>query len=297
MGNFHLNRIGVALDLTSKDQETLQYAGYLAGLFMPETLFALHIVPVWDIGDFFKVDIRNPFMPAAPALGKVYETLSEEMTSYAKYPEEKMKIDIQEGRPYQKLKQMVEKDRIQLLVLGQKTSSSGSGITSRRLARHIKNDLLFVPSIDHLPIRKILWAVDFSEHAYHAFSIAHHLREVIPEKEKIIGLHIIDIPPFQQYGERGIYEYAISSLPAAAKRRCENFMVKHQINQDEVDMSIHLSAGRNVAEDILTHAQKMEADIIFIGAVGHSGLENYFLGSVTESLLTQNDQIPIWVVR
>lgn len=293
----HLNRIGVALDMSDKDKETLQYAGYLARLFQPEEVTGLHIVPVWDIGDFFKVDIRHPFTPAAPALGKVYESLAAEMAEYTGYDPDKMKLNIQEGRPYQRLRQMVEENRIQLLVVGQKKASSGSGITSRRLARHITSDLLFVPSLEHRPVKRILWAVDFSEHAHHAYLIADQLKKATRTTEQIIGLHIIDIPPYQQYGERGTFEYAMSSLPAAAKRRCADFLQKYQIPEKAVQIEIHLSSGRNIAEDILTHARKMEADIIFIGAVGHSGLENYFLGSVTESILAQNEHFPIWVVR
>lgn len=292
-----LDRIGVALDLSEKDEETLQFAGYLARLFQPAELIGLHIVPVWDIGDFFKVDIRHPFTPAAPALGRIYESLADEMATHAKYDREKMKIHLEEGRPYQVLRQMVEDNHIQLLVVGQKKASSGSGITSRRLARHISSDLLFVPSLDRLPVRRILWAVDFSDHAHHAYLIADQLKKATRTPEKIIGLHIIDIPPYQQYGERGTYEYALSSLPVAARRRCTDFLEKKQIDENTVQIEIHMSSGRNIAEDILTHARKMEADIIFIGAVGHSGLENYFLGSVTESILAQNGHIPVWIVR
>lgn len=292
-------RIGIALDLTPMDETTLKYAGVLARVLQPEKLVGIHIVPVWDIQNFIKIDIRNPLEPVAPAIGKIIELLTQEVLEHTEYPPSKTIIELDEGRPYQKLKHVVDKHKIQLLVIGQKQISSGSGITSSRLARHIENDLLFVPSqsIEHMNIRRILVALDFSENAHKAYMAAKSIHSALGLKEKIMGLHVIDIPPYQQYGDRENFEYAISTMPRSAQKRFVDFMKMHDISEEDIDIKVMLSAERNVSEDILMQARKINADLIFIGAKGHSALENFFLGSVTESLITQNDEFPIWVVR
>jgi nucleotide-binding universal stress UspA family protein len=48
---------------------------------------------------------------------------------------------------------------------------------------------------------------------------------------------------------------------------------------------------------IMDFAQDNEADMIVIGAKGHSRVERLLLGSVTERLLSENETIPTLVVK
>jgi len=52
-----------------------------------------------------------------------------------------------------------------------------------------------------------------------------------------------------------------------------------------------------IAQYILKFARNSKADFIVMGAQGHSAFENFWLGSVAENLLSQNNDIATLLVR
>lgn len=292
-----LNRIGIALDLSNQDDQILSFVSYISRAMAPELLVGMHVVPVWEIGDFLKIDIKHPLQPVAPALGRIHESLEKEVSSHEWHPNTRKKISVTEGRPHRQIENLIKEEEIELLAVGQKFVSSGSGITSKRLVRHVPSDLLFVPRLDHIQVEKILVAIDFSVHSSRALKKGLELRNALGIKSPVYALYDINLLPFFLYGKFGDDDTVHDDIVAAAQIRYQDFLEKYEFDQAEIDFVIRTGQGKNTSADILEYADEIDADLIMLGAVGHRALENYFLGSVTESLLVQNTKYPIWVIR
>ena len=80
-----------------------------------------------------------------------------------------LSIEVREGAPYEKLIHWTDVKDVDLLVVGQKQTSEGSGITAKRVARKSKCNVLFIPEKASSDISNILVPIDFSDNSAKAF--------------------------------------------------------------------------------------------------------------------------------
>ncbi|MDJ0782262.1 MAG: universal stress protein [Desulfosarcinaceae bacterium] len=57
-----------------------------------------------------------------------------------------------------------------------------------------------------------------------------------------------------------------------------------------------LAYGRGIAQDLIGYAERQRLDAIVAGRRGISGLQAFFMGSVSNNLVQQSMEIPVWVV-
>jgi nucleotide-binding universal stress UspA family protein len=57
-----------------------------------------------------------------------------------------------------------------------------------------------------------------------------------------------------------------------------------------------LAYGQGIAQDLIAYAEKGRLDAIVAGRRGISGLQAFFMGSVSSNLVQQSMEIPVWVV-
>ena len=55
--------------------------------------------------------------------------------------------------------------------------------------------------------------------------------------------------------------------------------------------------GKSIAERLLNGAMEHDADLMIMGAKGHSKVELLLMGSVAEGILQIDEHIPLWVVK
>jgi nucleotide-binding universal stress UspA family protein len=134
-----------------------------------------------------------------------------------------------------------------------------------------------------IKIARILWPVDFSEHARHALqhavAIARWYDSTITALHVHSGYRVVgDAPEF------AMVEY--DDLTTAEERRLTS-EVERFIEKDgeiEVPLNIVVATGAP-AREVLKHADGMPADLVIMGTHGRSGFERLILGSVTERVL------------
>jgi nucleotide-binding universal stress UspA family protein len=140
-------------------------------------------------------------------------------------------------------------------------------------------------------MKKILVPIDFSEHSAYALKAA----ALLSQKTEVViyALHMLNLQEvnFSQSVEFS-QQNAVFSLKLAEKK-LEDFLNKPYLKDVEVTPIIkHYKIFKEV-NDI---ALEVNADFIFMGSHGASGLKEFFVGSNTEKVIRYAD-VPVLVLK
>lgn len=292
MKNF--NRALVALDLTDMDQAILTYVKNLFELFETEKTYFVHIVPDFSVPQNLDAEFHHLFSSKYPVDEKIKSKLALDIQDHFS-EESRYEVDVREGKPYEKLLHWAQVKEIDLLVVGYKKESTGSGITAKRVARNANSHILFVPESPQWPLKHILVPIDFSDHSLKALKAALALKDEIPELN-IQVLYVVDLPPADAYVSPKVTGYR-ALLVESAEKAFVKYCKEHDINQDEIRVAFVPNQLHNTARHILDYAANNTVDLILMGAQGHGMLERFIFGSVTERLVQKNLGKPILIMR
>lgn len=289
-------RILIGLDLSEMDQQLMHAARLLAPVLQTEKIYLLHVMPDFTVPEEVETDFHKRFAPDQPVDEKVKNGLEKTASDVFGTVVDDVIVDVREGKPYQKLLHWMEVKKASLLIVGHKSSSQGSGITARRVARNVAADVLFVPEKKRKTIERIVVPIDFSENSARAVQAALYWKRHHPATA-IDTVYFIDMPPSDYYVGAARDAGLRAVLKDSAKGAYKRFMTEFQLDEREVQMHFVDNAYSNVSLHIDEFAQEKGADLIVIGAQGHSALERFLFGSVTEKLVGENREQLIWVVR
>ncbi len=288
------NKIMAALDLSENDDAVLGYINFIAKPLGIKEVVSTHVLLVLLVGGIVKLAIGEILLPVAPALGVIHKDIEAKTKKIIGGEDLEIKVKLVEGRAYTELLNLAEELKPDLLVMGKKRSKSGSGITAKRMARHIKCDLLLIPEETKPQIRRILVAVDFSSHSVKAIERAISLSTELGLEEPPICLNVIDVPT---YAELSKGEEIADELPDYINVKFERFLVDHTIDRNKVDFHFTKTSNYNIAKTIKRYAKREGADLIFLGAKGHNIIERFLLGSVAETMVDEYVNTPVYIVR
>jgi nucleotide-binding universal stress UspA family protein len=137
--------------------------------------------------------------------------------------------------------------------------------------------------------RRILVAVDFSEHSQAALGVAAHLAGA---KSRLTVMHVIDDSIISLYGSQLAAE-SLPDLQVRAGEALENFVAKNIRNEIETECLLEIG---NVTAKIIEQAEKNKSDIIIMGRRGKNSKEPGMLGSVSEKVI-QKAPCPVLVMK
>jgi nucleotide-binding universal stress UspA family protein len=154
-------------------------------------------------------------------------------------------------------------------------------------------------------IKKILYATDLSKNSTFAFRYAITLAEALDAKITVLYvLPVVDsameVPIITQMGEEQYYklrEERSREIIESIKTKLHEFSrkeLKGLQGENELVSSILVHEG-DAVDEILKTAEKLNSDIILLGAHGKGILSHTFLGSVSEKVLRQS-RWPVLVV-
>ena len=285
------------LDLGKLDERLLQFTKQFAKWLDSKTVYGAHVIPVILIPNLIKLDPQNYFLPAAPAVEKIRESVHNEIKMAFGDDDLSIHIKIEEGRPFVKLLRMVKDAQPDLLIFGKKEKSNGSGITAKRVAHNVDTDILLVPENASLDINKILLPIDFSENSYRAFLAAQQLQKAMGLSEQVEALHVVDTSPLGDYEGYRVYDDLNQLLPKRAEQQYEEFLEHYKVKRETLHVNFFKTETKNIASTVLDYAKYNGYNLVIVGAKGHTLLENFMFGSVTEILMQVSSKIPILVVR
>ena len=137
--------------------------------------------------------------------------------------------------------------------------------------------------------RKILHANDGSEHAFHAFALALSI-----SRQNNSELHMVCVEEIDYMPE---FIEEIRQETGTAARRFHKVLqrARAEAEGNHVKLQTHVVAGHPV-RDIVELAQELKAELLVIGATGHSALYERLIGSRADRIV-QLAHCPVLVVK
>lgn len=291
-----MKNILVALDLTAMDVKLIKAADVFSQQFHAETVKFLHVIPSFMIPADVQTSIENLLSESYHIDLAVENEMIKEVNQYfsANNPV-KRSTEVKVGKTSKMVEQSANDSDTDLLVLGKKITSNHSGIAAKYVARRTNSNVLFIIENANLEFNHLLVPIDFSAYSLKALQMAFEFKKINPTTQ-ITAIHVIDFPPKELY-LTGQYGLLATDWKDKVNDMFIQFAKLHGINSNLLKFKAIKNQDFNISAQIGEYAHQTNADLIIVGAKGHSGLDDLFLGSVTEKLVTAETLIPILIVR
>ena len=291
---FEVKQAIVGLELGRTDEKLLQYLQFFSERIPISALYFLHVIPKPQLVEVFHefmaghVDIKESSIQA----------LQREVAKFMNSPISSVEFGVLEGNPLEELLHRTKKIKADLLIIGQKAEVRKHGILARKLARKTEKNTLIIPEKASAKISKILVPIDFSSNASRALQSALALQTRLDSSPKITCVNVYQTPRFDTHRLK-LDPEKIQSYTKEIHRKTLDKVMQHYVPNDnkQVDSILIERRDNNTAQHILDYAVENDFDLIVIGARGHSRLDLLLLGSVTEKLLSINEQMATLVVK
>jgi nucleotide-binding universal stress UspA family protein len=296
MKSFH--RAMVALDLSTMDRQLLEFLTALGPALGIRKVYLLHAIPDFTMPDNVDVEFHKLFNPEYPIDEKIRDKIALDVQElFGNLPGIEFAIEVVEGKPYEKLLHWVDVKEVDLLVVGHKEVSEGSGITPRRVARKAECHVLFVTPESPRDLQRIAVPIDFSENSQRALETALAIKRDWPEVA-VQCIYVVDMPPADYYirpfDNTGYRRLLLDS----ARNAYRSFLEDNGIDSQQLmEPEFIPNEYSNVAAHLGEYVRQNPVDLVIIGAQGHSAFEHFIFGSVTERFVERCKSRPVLVIR
>ncbi len=295
----HPKQVLVALGLDDADEAPLRFLRTLASPLGIEHVQALHVLPGFDLLNALlerETDaLLSSFDMEAQALSQLRQVVD---THFGTQHKVQTDVHIRRGDPLEEIIAFGQTLPTDLLVTGKHSGGSAQGVLSGNLIRKARSHTLVVPDHAQPRLARLLVPVDFSRSSIQALQMAVALCKAWSPALEVTLVHVYDLPSIMAYRIRKTQEELHAILEEDRLAALNDFLRQYVPALQGNCTCLALSNDQHsVAEVILDAARRQEADLIIMGAKGHSKVELLLMGSVTESLLQMNDTIPLWIVK
>ena len=293
-----MKRAMIAMDLSKMDDTLIQYAKFVNIVFDLDKMYFVHIIPDLLVPKNIDLSFHNKFTQAVPIDEKVKSLLSKKLSkSFEDFSDiENIEIEVIEGSPYRTLIRRAKIKEIDLLITGIKKKSKGSGITSKRVAHNIDCNILFVPEVPELNLRKLLIPIDFSEFSLRAIHTALEIKKSFPDME-ITLVHLIRMRSTDYYFALNVNPDYRKLFLKESKEVYLKFLEKYDLAKNEFHSVFIEDTYDNISKHLCEYIEQKDFDLVIMGAKGHSNFENFFFGSTTERFVDRCKDTTVMVVR
>jgi nucleotide-binding universal stress UspA family protein len=299
MKNFKINQALVCMDLSDIDNVVLDYLNYMNPRLKIGSMNFLHVVRrpgfLSAIFDSNKDSIHNEFVLNEDILKLLIDNVESKIVdlegTHAEY-------EVEEGNPLNNILASSKEHHADLLVIGKKSGDESSGNLGKSLARLSAASILSIPAKAKNKLDNILVPVDFSENSGKALQTAIQLNYQLETPAKIYCVHIFEMPDLSYYKINKTYEQLKNIIEADMQFAFDKFIEKYAPNMGDmlVKKSI-LREALSTAGQLTSLCADYDADLVIMGAKGHSALNSIIIGSVTEKFIQMNDFVPTLLVK
>lgn len=287
------DKVMVLMDTSEADKNLLKYLEKIA---IVNDTKEIHIfnsisemkIPEQVLKDFPEIKENS----IADRKAKLRQTVEEQL------PQElidKCQIQVKEGAPSKAILKYVEKNNIDLLMMGRHKNFIGGGVLSTRLARRAACSIFIIPENSELSMDTLHVPCDFSEHSKIAMEEAIRIARRY-ENMKIICQNVYTVPGGYHYSGKSYEEFA-EVMRSNAERDYREFISRIDHNGINLDVVYSLDTNDNPVTDIIDYAHEIKPSAIVIGVKGRTATTALFIGSRAEQLIQYNNDIPMMVVR
>ena len=282
----NIDKILVALDLTSTDNDLIRYASFLCDTLKPEKVYFVHNIKKYEISDLFQEQLKKLDLETM-----ISDELDEKVATHFKAATP-TKVLISED-PYTEslINYISHKYVIDLVMVGNKSKSEGTGIVSDKLMRLLKCDIVSVPENARTSMNNIWGGTDFSKQSVKVFQMASVLAN--QTGAKITAVNIYNVPvQFSPYLDK---EEMIPKIEKHTREKFDKFAKKYKVT--DCDIKIIRGRDASVAEKLSKEAEKAGADLLVVADKGGNVFSSLLVGSVTDELFDLSLKIPLWVAK
>jgi len=183
-----------------------------------------------------------------------------------------------------------------LVVVGRKEKSEGSGITAKRIARNFSGHVLFVPPHAPLKITRISVPVDFSDNSARALEMALDLSQKV-KNCSVRCVHIVNTAPANYYLDLKTRNRLDSQFLESSKNAWDIFVAKNDFKKFDVPIDFVQNFNESSTKILSNYFNEQNSDLVVMGAKGHTAFENFLYGSVTEKFVDRFNDCPVMIVR
>lgn len=296
MAPLEIRQMMTALALSPADDSTLDYLSFLAGRIPVASAFFLHVAKQLDLygamlereaqGVVSNFDFHSD---QARQLDNVVRGRLGAGTQ--------VQCDVCEGDPLEEVLHRSMDLQADLLVLGKRNDTSSHGILANNLVRKVPCSTLVVPQGARMQLERMLVPVDFSQYSVRALQTAVAIARRMEKMPELIVAHLYELPNIFAYRLGQSEEQLAAILHADREAALKDFVNNYAQETEGVRTIVERHEDAALARQIADVALQCDADLVVMGAKGHSKVERLLMGSVTEKLLFINDAIPVWVVK
>ncbi|MEP2772019.1 MAG: universal stress protein [Fulvivirga sp.] len=283
----------VGLDTSALDETLLKYAAYITDNSSAERVTFVNMVRNLNVPTEVKKEFPHLIESALEERKKL---IKESIDTFFKPTKKvKTKILVKKGQAPMLLEE-AKKSNADLIIIGQKKTLDGTGVTTLRLARRADCNLLIVPENVSPKADRILVPVDFSKHAKLALEQTIDFVVKTGSNSEIICQNVYAVPAGYHYTGKSFDEFA-EIMKKNAQSNFEKFMKKIDKRDANLKDVYSLDTNDNLASDIYDLADEINPDFIVIGAKGRTAAAALFLGSLAEKMVNEKMSHPLLVVR
>lgn len=290
-------KVIVALDHSAFDEKLIRYFNEFSDLTAPQKVHFLYVDHDLEIPPGIEIiyndDAGNPLSKEEMLKNSLEKKVD---SGFTKRHNAEVRVDILEGDPLKEMLHWVKDKDADLLVVGNKKISEGSGVMAKRIARHANCAVLFVPETSQENIHNLLVPVDFSEYSKVAMQGAIDLATEL-QGARITAFNTYDVPLTGNPSINLSYDRVKEDIAAFKREALEKFVLGFNSYGMTIRTAQAVNEQGSPAKQIYAQAVQGSYDLIVISAKGHSTLERVFMGSVTEKLLGLDKEIPVLVLR
>jgi len=298
--SFKIKQALVGLELSATDESILEYLKVLAEAVQVDAITFLHVVP--DFQSF--IPFPEEHLPKLVPQYEIGEELIQRMEEQVKrtFPEDAgiyFDYAVKEGNALEEVLSSAASIQPDLVVIGQKAGPHYHNIRARKLIRELRYPALVIPEDSQYRLRDFLVPIDFSEDSIAAFQQALKMASQIDGPTSVHVLHVYEVPNLNVYKIQKTREEFEAMLRENREVALQTFLDTYARDTGDVQVSTALleRLSGSTAQMIKEYALEYGADMLLIGAKGHSRVELVLLGSITEHLLDLNESIPTMIVK
>lgn len=295
--DFELNYIMAALEMGKADDAVLRYLQFLSQAMPIDAITFTHVLPKVDLYVTDLSENMHNLFGNFERQDEAQKSMSEQVFKYLdETGKPRLHFSTRQGDPLEEVLLEARLSGADLLVVGQRSGTGNHGILARNLIRKSTGNSLIVPELSKTQLKTILVPVDFSPYSVKALKTALAINRKLTEKAKIICVNVFELPAVFSYKVRNSYEALKVLMEEDRKAAFRDFIHTYAPDED-IEIAMIEQGYGNIGAYLFQYCENQYADLIVIGAKGHSQVELLLLGSVSEKLLMLNHSIPTLVVK
>lgn len=285
----NVQAILAATDFSPHAEQAVARAALLAQQHKA-TLHLLHVLPAISWKMFGRMLSEHPLVTEK----QLYEAANARLSGVADTCRKRYAIPVQFhveiGRPHEHIANYARLHAVKLTVLGSHAGNFAHdlfiGSTAFRFLHGGTHPALIAKTLPRAPYRTVIVAVDFSDISRTAIDSAAR----IAPGAVIHALHVYDVLFEGKMRYAGVDEAVIQQYRDAADAEASRMMHEFLLGQRRHGAILPIVRHGYPARVILDEAHALHADLIVMRKHSRSGLNELFLGSVTEGVLCGLDR-------